>query len=45
MENINSFPLDVTDKSKCKEVFEKIKNGQGQQFPAAMVKGADWYVA
>ena len=25
-ENINSFPLDVTDKSKCKEVFEKIKN-------------------
>ncbi len=26
-------------------VFEKIKNGQGQQFPAAMIKGADWYVA
>ena len=25
-ENINPFPLDVTDKSKCKEVFEKIKN-------------------
>ena len=25
-ENINSFPLDVTDKSKCKEVFKKIKN-------------------
>ena len=25
-ENISSFPLDVTDKSKCKEVFEKIKN-------------------
>ena len=25
-ENISSFPLDVTDKSECKEVFEKIKN-------------------
>ena len=25
-ENISQFPLDVTDKSKCKEVFEKIKN-------------------
>ena len=25
-ENIYGFPLDVTDKSKCKEVFEKIKN-------------------
>ena len=25
-ENIHGFPLDVTDKSKCKEVFEKIKN-------------------
>ena len=25
-ENISSFPLDVTDKFKCKEVFEKIKN-------------------
>ena len=25
-ENISPFPLDVTDKSKCKEVFEKIKN-------------------
>ncbi len=25
-ENISSFPLDVTDKLKCKEVFEKIKN-------------------
>ena len=25
-ENIHSFPLDVTDKSKCKEVFEQIKN-------------------
>ena len=24
--NISPFPLDVTDKSKCKEVFEKIKN-------------------
>ena len=23
--NISSFPLDVTDKSKCKEVFEQIK--------------------
>ena len=23
--NISSFPLDVTDKSKCKEVFEEIK--------------------
>jgi len=23
-ENISPFPLDVTDKSKCKEVFEKI---------------------
>ena len=25
-ENINSFPLDVTDKDKCKEVFNNIKN-------------------
>ena len=25
-ENIHGFPLDVTDKSKCKEVFEQIKN-------------------
>ena len=25
-ENLSPFPLDVTDKSKCKEVFEKIKN-------------------
>ena len=25
-ENISPFPFDVTDKSKCKEVFEKIKN-------------------
>ena len=24
-ENIYSFPLDVTDKSKCKEVFNNIK--------------------
>ena len=25
-ENISSFPLDVTDKEKCKEVFNEIKN-------------------
>jgi len=25
-ENINSFPLDVTDQSKCKDVFNKILN-------------------
>ena len=25
-ENIHGFPLDVTDKTKCKEVFEQIKN-------------------
>jgi len=25
-ENISPFPLDVTDKEKCKEVFEEIKN-------------------
>jgi len=25
-DNIHEFPLDVTDKSKCKEVFEQIKN-------------------
>ena len=25
-ENIYEFPLDVTDKLKCKEVFEEIKN-------------------
>tara|TARA_B100001057_G_scaffold148011_1_gene147953 strand:- start:490 stop:1251 length:762 start_codon:yes stop_codon:yes gene_type:complete len=25
-ENIYAFPLDVTDKSKCKDVFEEIKN-------------------
>ena len=24
--NIHGFPLDVTDKSKCREVFEQIKN-------------------
>ena len=24
--NISSFPLDVTDKERCKEVFEEIKN-------------------
>ena len=24
--NISPFPLDVTDKEKCKEVFEEIKN-------------------
>ena len=25
-ENISAFPLDVTDKSKCKEVFDEIKS-------------------
>ena len=25
-ENISAFPLDVTDKQKCAEVFEQIKN-------------------
>jgi NAD(P)-dependent dehydrogenase (short-subunit alcohol dehydrogenase family) len=25
-ENIHGFPLDVTDKSKCREIFEQIKN-------------------
>ena len=25
-ENIHDFPLDVTDKSKCNEVFKEIKN-------------------
>ena len=25
-ENIHSFPLDVTDKEKCSEVFNEIKN-------------------
>ena len=25
-ENIHGFPLDVTDKEKCKEIFDKIKN-------------------
>ena len=25
-ENISAFPLDVTDKQKCVEVFEQIKN-------------------
>ena len=28
-ENIKSFPLDVTDRSKCKEVFEQIKSHYG----------------
>ena len=28
-ENIKSFPLDVTDKNKCKEVFNKIKDQFG----------------
>ena len=28
-ENIKSFPLDVTDKAKCKEVFNKIKEHFG----------------
>ena len=27
--NIKSFPLDVTDKKKCIEVFEEIKNNYG----------------
>ena len=25
-ENISAFPLDVTDKEKCREIFEKVKN-------------------
>ena len=25
-ENIHGFPLDVTDKKRCKEVFEQIRN-------------------
>ena len=29
-ENISSFPLDVTDKSKCKEVFNNIKEKFGE---------------
>ena len=28
-ENIKSFPLDVTDQVKCKEVFEQIKSHYG----------------
>ena len=28
-ENIKSFPLDVTDRAKCKEVFEQIKSHYG----------------
>ena len=28
-ENIKSFPLDVTDKIKCKEIFNKIKEHFG----------------
>ena len=28
-ENIKSFPLDVTDKNKCKDVFDKVKNEFG----------------
>ena len=28
-ENIKSFSLDVTDKTKCKEVFEQIKSHYG----------------
>ena len=28
-ENIKSFPLDVTDKIKCKDVFDKVKNEFG----------------
>ena len=28
-ENIKSFPLDVTNQSKCKEVFEQIKSHYG----------------
>ena len=28
-ENIKSFPLDVTDRSKCKEVFEQIRSHYG----------------
>ena len=28
-ENIKSFPLDVTDQTKCKEVFEQIKSHYG----------------
>ena len=29
-ENISSFPLDVTDKSKCKEIFNNIKEKFGE---------------
>ena len=29
-ENINSFPLDVTDKYKCKEVFNNIREKFGE---------------
>ena len=28
-ENIKSFPLDVTDKIKCKDVFDKVKSEFG----------------
>ena len=28
-ENIKSFPLDVTDKAKCKEVFDQVKSHYG----------------
>ena len=28
-EKIKSFPLDVTDKAKCKEIFQKIKDHYG----------------
>ena len=28
-QNIKSFPLDVTDKNKCKEIFDQIKNHYG----------------
>ncbi len=28
-ENIKSFPLDVTDQAKCKEVFEQVKSHYG----------------
>ena len=38
-ENISSFPLDVTDKSKCKEVFNNIKEQLKMYCPISKVIG------
>ena len=37
-ENIHGYPLDVTDKTKCKEVFEQIKSKFSRLAEAATIQ-------